>query len=61
MSTLNYLITDYYHKYYQLLDFTNAVGKTDYTNKRIRFQNLKEKSQPVSWVVFWFFKRSISS
>lgn len=50
MSTLNYLITDHYHKHYQLLGSTNAVvGRTDYTNRRIRFQNLKERSQWVGW------------
>lgn len=61
MSTLNYLITDHYHKHYQPLGFISVVWNTDYTNKRTYFQDLREKSPSMNCVAFWFIKTRASS
>lgn len=57
-STLNYLITDHYHKHYQPLGFISAVWKTGYTNKRIHLQNLKRNSRSTGCGVVWHFGSS---
>lgn len=61
MSTFNYLITDHYREHYQLLGFISVVWKTDHTNKRMHFQDLKEKFRSMNCVAFWFIKTSASS